>query len=370
MPWLAPGITYRRHDDLIQDVAGNLLDVHKDSYAPGVTVGAQLDLGEAIYKKLVSKQLVQAAKHALEVQRQDTTLGAALGFFDLAFAQASVDVAQEAFRISADYGAQVQRAVEAGIAFKGDALRVKVQEERNQLSVRQALEQRRVAGVRLAQVLRLDPIVELVAPGGDLVALALSPTNAPLGTLVAEALVARAEIKRDRSLEEAAREAKKGTIYGPLIPTLGAQAFLGGLGGGRRGIADRFDNQEDYVVGLTWKIGPGGLFDATRQRATEARLQTARLNTEKIQDEITRQVVEAFTRVESLRDQINTAQRALQAAEESLRLARERKEFAVGVVLEVIQAEQDLTRARLDYLRVVAEFNRSQYVLSKALGRL
>ena len=32
-PWLSPGITYRRHDDKIQDVEGNVIDVHKYSYA-------------------------------------------------------------------------------------------------------------------------------------------------------------------------------------------------------------------------------------------------------------------------------------------------------------------------------------------------
>jgi outer membrane protein TolC len=38
--------------------------------------------------------------------------------------------------------------------------------------------------------------------------------------------------------------------------------------------------------------------------------------------------------------------------------------------LETIQTEQDLTRARLDYLQAVAEFDRAQYALCKATGRL
>jgi len=42
----------------------------------------------------------------------------------------------------------------------------------------------------------------------------------------------------------------------------------------------------------------------------------------------------------------------------------------VGVVLEIIQAEQKLTRSRLDYLKVVAEFDQAQYALNKVTGRL
>ena len=46
------------------------------------------------------------------------------------------------------------------------------------------------------------------------------------------------------------------------------------------------------------------------------------------------------------------------------------EEFAVGAVLESILSEQELTRARLDYLNIIAEFNKAQYTLKKAIGGL
>jgi len=112
------------------------------------------------------------------------------------------------------------------------------------------------------------------------------------------------------------------------------------------------------------------LFDFPRVRAAESRLNISEFIGQKLRDEITRQVVEAFTRWQSLSDQLSTARAALAAAEEGLQLAQQRKEFAVGIVLENIQAEQDLTRARLEYLKIVADFNKAQYALRKAMGRL
>jgi len=112
-------------------------------------------------------------------------------------------------------------------------------------------------------------------------------------------------------------------------------------------------------VGIGWRIGPGGLFDFSRQKAAKACLNSTRLGAEKLRDEIVRQVVEAFTRVQSQSEQISLARRALAAAEEGLRLAQQRQEFGVGVVLENIQAEEDLTRARRDYLKAIAEFNKA-----------
>jgi len=369
-PWISPGIIYRQHEDKIQDVSGNIIDADKYSYAPGATVGVQLDLGDAIYKSLAAKQIVKAADHALEAQRQETVLAAVQGYFELALAQGTVGVAGEAVRISGDYETQLGSAVETGIAFKGDLLRARVQAERNRAVLQQAKEQLRIAAARLAQVLRLDPVVELVTRDSDLAPLALLATNTALDPLVSQALDSRPELKQSQSLIAAARDTKNGAVYGPLIPTLGAQGFWGGLGGGREGIGDTFGGQQDYIVGASWRIGPGGLLDRGRMRSAESRLKIAELSSGKLRDDATRQVIEAFTRWQSLGDQLTTTKRALAAAEEGLRLAQQRKEFAVGVVLETIQAEQDLTRTRLDYLKSVAEFNKAQYSLSRAIGKL
>ena len=78
--------------------------------------------------------------------------------------------------------------------------------------------------------------------------------------------------------------------------------------------------------------------------------------------------MEAFTRLQSQSEQISMARRGLTAAEEGLRLAQQRQEFGVGVVLENIQSEHDLTRTRSDYLKAIAEFNKAQYALKKAIG--
>jgi outer membrane protein TolC len=369
-PWLALGATYRRHDNQIQDIEGKILDVHKQSYSVGATLTAQVDIGDAIYKTLAAHQLVRAADQAIEAQRRDSLLAAAQGYYDLAKAQTTAGVAREAIRISQDYQDQLQQAVAIGIAFKGDELRVRVQTERNQLALRQALEQERIAAARLAQILHLDATVELVAREADLAPLSLLRTDTPLDVLVGQALTSRPELKQSQAFVAAAHETKEGTIYGPLIPTLGVQVFAGGLGGGVGGATGNFGESEDYAAGLSWRIGPGGLLDFGRIHAAESRLRGAQLFGEKLKDEITRQVVESHTRVRSLADQLTTTKLALGTAEETFRLTRARKEFAVGNVLENIQAEQELTRVRTDYLNVVAEYDKAQYALERAVGAL
>ncbi len=368
-PWLSPGIGYRRYDGRIQDVAGNMFDASKQSYTLGANVEARLELGEAWFKSLAAKQLTQAADHAVEAQRQESVFNAALGYFDLVKARATAAVAEDATRIAGDYAEQLQRGVELGLIFKGDALRARGQAERNQLAVQQAQEQQRVAAARLAQVLRLDPAVNLFPADNELLPLTLTATNTALDSLVALALGARPELKQGVALTSAAKRNRDAATVGPLIPSLGAQAFFGGLGGGRNNAVGNFGDTESVALTLGWRLGPGGIFDSSREKSADARLAATSLAAERVKDEVIRQVVEAHTHIHSLAAQLATLKRALATAEEAFRLTRERKERGFGVVLENIFAEQELTRARNDYTATVAEFNKAQFTLRRALGQ-
>ncbi len=370
LPWLSASANYRRHGGLIQDVVGNIVEADKASHALGGAINLQVDVGDAYFRTLAARQTSHAAEQGLEAQRQETLVRAAQAYFDLLVAQAVVSVAEQALQISQDYESQLHRAVDAGIALKGDELRVRVQTRRNQLSLQQATEQRRILAARLAEALRLDPAVELVGQDFELAPPAVVPDTEAVDALVSEALAARPELKEAHALLQGAEQAEKGAVYGPLIPTVGGQAFFGALGGGKNNGPTTFGGSRDYVAAVGWRLGPGGLFDLGRIRSTRARREEARWNVEKLKDSVARQVVEARTRLLSQHEQLETAKEALAAAEQGLELARGRKEFEVGVVLENILAEQDQTRARQDYARALGEYEKAQYALSRALGRL
>ena len=369
-PWVAPGVTYRKHDNLIQNTEGLIEEVHKQSYAPGSTIAAQTDIGDAIFKSLEAHHLTNAARHGLDAQQQQTILEAARGYFDLAAAHEAVGVAREGLRASTDYAAEIDRAVNAGIAFKGDALRVKVQQQRDEIALRRAEENVRLASAKLVQVLHLDPIVELMPCNASVVPLSIISVKESLGDLVSQALATRPETQQSAAFLSAAEQAKNGAIYGPLIPSVGGQAFCGGLGGGMDSHTGRFGESEDYVASVAWRVGPGGLFDFGNIHARQARLREAAFTAEKVVDQVANEVITNQTRVRSLADQIATAKQSLSDAEEALRLGKERKEFGVGVVLETVLAEQDLARARNDYLNIVTDYNKTQYALLRALSRL
>ena len=367
-PYLTPGFAYRRHEGNIQTVDGQIIDADKESLGLGVAVTLQLDLGEAYYRSLTTKKLASAATHAVEVQRQESIWQAVSAYLELIRAKASVGVASESARIAEDYARQVKQAVDAGIAFKGDAFRATAQVERNLIVRSQARGQQRIAAARLAQILHLDAKVELV-PVDEPVMLSFGDARRGLDSLIASAIESRPEMAMSADQLEAAIKNSAAARWAPLVPTVKADYYGGDLGGGTYAQGLRsFNTTQEYGIGLTWRVGPGGLFDPSRPHLADARQRGTAVEQEKLREEIARQVVEAHTLVHSLEEQLVHVRAALDAAGKTLQLARERRAFAVGEVLESILAEQELSRARLDYLTIVTEHNRAQFLLRRAIG--
>ncbi len=139
---------------------------------------------------------------------------------------------------------------------------------------------------------------------------------------------------------EAAMKNSEAARWAPVVPTLKAEYYEGGLGGGTFSDGTgSYNTTREYGIGLTWRIGPGGLFDPSRTHLADARQRGTAIERDKLREEIARQVVEAYTLVHSLQDQLAHARAALGAAEKTSELARERRAFAVGEVLESILAE-------------------------------
>jgi outer membrane protein TolC len=369
-PWIVPSIVVRRHEENIQAVNGPILDADKQSLSAGLALNAQLDLGETYYQNLVAKQLVRSSEAVLAGRQREVTYRAALGYFDLARARAAVIAAEEAARISGRHAEQIAVTAEAGLTFQGDAARVRAARERAELTLVRVRTDQRIAAARLSEVLRLDPAVELAPVDVDLAPLTLVTPSGDLGGLISRALAARPELDEAAARLEAARTSRRAATHGPLIPTIGAQAAVGGLGGGpgSASLGRDFDLSADYSFGVSWRVGPGGLLDRNRQRETASRERQIELEQEKVRDAIRRQVVEQHARLRSLAAQIDLARKALEAADQTARLSRQRRETGVGAVLEDLQAEDELARARRDYLSTVADYNLAQYALRFAVG--
>ncbi|HTT01861.1 MAG TPA: TolC family protein [Steroidobacteraceae bacterium] len=369
-PWLSAGASYAKQTGAAQEVGGQMLSVDQQLYQRGVAANLQVELGSAIFEKLAARQRQQAAGFDVEASRNDTALAAAGAYFDLVNAVAATDIAHEAVRISQDYEGQLERAYQAGLTNRSEFLRVGVQTQRNRVVLREAEAALRSAAAALATLLRLDPAGELQPIERIVSPPTLIEVDTPVGTLVKDALAFRPELKSSAASVAAADKQRVAATYGPLVPSLSGQAALGQLRGGPNGMLSDYMTAHDYVVALNWRFGPGGLFDFSRTAAANSALQSARLSAEKLHDLIAEEVVQSYEAARAGLDQMGLARRAVELADQSLKLSEQRREFGVYAVLEVIQAQQDLTQARGDYARALTQYAKAQYALAHATARI
>lgn len=367
-PSLSLGAGYRGHEGRVQDIAGAVFNAGKQQYTVGATVMVDWAPGDLFYAALAAKQKAAVAEQLVEKARRDVVTQAVARYYDLLAAEAELAIVEDDLRLTLDYEKQIQGAVNAGTVFRADLLRVQTQAARARLTIRQHAEKRDLGAAALAEVLRLPPETELRPAKADLVPVRLHGKKG-VASLLSQATQNRPEIKAAAAANQAALAEKDRARLGPIIPSVQAGYTTGGLGGGYSGQWGNFGSAQDFYVGLGWRIGPGGLFDQQRQNIAAAREEATQLQTAQVKAAIGREVVEAAAKAQSASDQISINDEAVSAAEEMVKLAKERQASQLGVVLEYLLAREELTRARQSRVQAVTAFNKAQHELKRAVGQ-
>ncbi|SKB04919.1 Outer membrane protein TolC [Prosthecobacter debontii] len=367
-PTLTLAAGYRGHEGKVQDIAGAVFDARKQQYTVGSTVMIDWSPGDIYYGALATEQKALAAEQLAEKARRDIVQQAVTRYLDLLAAEADMAIVADDLRLTEDYAGQLDGAVNAGTAFRADLLRVKTQVSRAKITMRQAQEKRDLAAAALAESLRLDPATELRPAKADLVPVSLTSVSG-MATLISQAHQNRPELRAMTAAQSAAGLESDRSRVAPMIPSVQAGYSVGGLGGGYASEWGHFGDQQDFFVGLGWKIGPGGLFDLQRQKIADARERGTALQGEQVKAAIGREVVEAALKARSAKDQLAINDEAVTAAEEMAKLAKERQASQLGVVLEYLLAREELTRARQDRVRAVTDYNKAQHELKLAVGK-
>ena len=368
-PSLTLGANYRRTDGNVQDIAGAVFDVSKQQYSLGPNLMIDWSPGDMYYSALAAQQRALAAEQLAEKARRDIVTGATDRYYALLSTEAALAIIEDDLRLTKDYEKQIGGAVDAGTALRADLLRVKTQLSREKLSLRQHQEKRDLGAAALAEILRLPADTELRPAKADLVPVRLLDRKTGVATLISQATQHRPEMKAAGAVNSAAVLESKRARVAPMIPNVQAGYGFGGLGGGFNGDLGNFDDNQNISIGLGWKIGPGGLFDKQRQIIAGAQEVATQLQAGQIKAAIGREVVEAAAKSQSSHDQISINDEAVAAAEEMVKLAKERQASQLGVVLEYLLAREELTRARQSRILAVIEFNMAQHELKRAVGK-
>jgi OMF family outer membrane factor len=251
----------------------------------------------------------------------------------------------------------------AGVGTKFDVLQSEVQLANAKQELFNAEAAQLVARRDLARLINYPATIEITAADR---AEPVKPWELPLEETILLAVRNRAELDIRRLEREVARDRANTALarIGPQVSLFAnvntASEFTSGTGIGT-----------GYQLGarLDWNLYDGGRASA---QVNQFKVDQAIAETqfEQAARQARFDVESAYINQRSRLQQIETATKAVQQAEEALRLARLRLEAGVGTQLEVITAESDLTRADVNRVQAIIGYNQSRASLERAVSGL
>jgi outer membrane protein TolC len=382
LPSLNAGASYNHHDGRIQETSGTVVEASRsDGYAglgagaigagtvivPGVSVRS--DLADAIFLPLAARQGVRAREAESRAVLNNVLLDVVVAYQELLRAKAAVAIAQESYENAAELARVTENYAKAGEGLQSDAERAAVERSLRERELEAARETLQVRSAQLAELLRLDPQVELDPIDASVVPVSLVGEDRPLADLISTALQNRPELEQSRALVQLACERLCQAKYGPLLPSVVLGYSVGGFGGGPGSSLVNTSDRSDFDAMLYWQLRNLGAGDRARTDERRSQYRQAQTVEVAVMDRVSSEVSQAYAQVKSRRKQIAIAEGAVGRALKSFQLNRSRIFEKQGLPIEVLQAIQSLAATRREYLAAVIDYNEAQFRLYTTLGQ-
>jgi outer membrane protein TolC len=275
-------------------------------------------------------------------------------------AQKSVEEAEESLRLT-------KARVAAGANLPSDALRAASDLSGRRQDLLLAINAFYDASVSLTVTLHLDPTVTLVPKPGAVDPVKLVDDGLEIERLLGIAVLHRPDLEAARRLLAAATSERKSVAWGALGPQLQAAYTYGGIEPRLSGDSLGLQEQKRGSASLGWALG---LSTFGQIKLSRANARIAATQVEQQLDQIRAQVVKAQLTSRTTAQLLPIAENQVESAEEALRLSQSNLEHGNGLLLEVLQSQNEVDSARLRYADAVVRYNQSQITLLASIGLL
>lgn len=343
---------------------GNVINTDREIYNLSTTISQPLFAGGSILSNYRNEKLgVDISKTDVETVKRDIILLVREGYFNILRAEKFLDVAQQTVK---QFSAQLEVTkafFEVGIVPKNDVLQAEV----------------RLANAKQALVRTENDVVlakssfnsllrrEIDTPLQIIDILEYSPFSLRFEESLKEALEKRPEIRtanlKIAQSKEGVKIAKSG--FFPTINLLGNYSRVSDepLLGGYRG-------ERWTVQGLaTFTLGDWG---KTAYKVGESKVKVTQGEDSKVQliEGITLEVKNDYQIILVAEKNISVSEKAIEQAEENLRMNEERYKYQVATATDVLDAVILLALARVNYYGALSDFNIAKARLERAMGRM
>jgi outer membrane protein TolC len=408
LPNVSAGSTYVAHDGQIQNTAGNVQTVDRDSLFVGGGPSLTLPFNRVLFGPQEARQLRDAAIAGRARITNEVLLQVVDAYFDLLRARRQLARLDEVLDFLTSPQNSDLRGGAKGLlplittfvkegekgGLPSDLARVEVEVVRRQGERVRALEDVRRASAELSRLLHLNPGYFLV-PAEDyrwpLEVPGKPWFTQPVDVLVPVGLANRPELAENQALLAAAITRYRAARWQPLVPTLASGLSWGGFGGGpavvgktksgsnilgNSGVIANFGTRTDFDISLFWRLDNAGLGNLAQIRAARLRTSEAEVRQLQLQDLVVAQIVRAMEQVQRAEQRINIYRASLfddqkrptGAVYRSIRLNFLRIFGQQGIPLEVLDSIRRLSDVLEGYANSLSDYDRGRYRLLLVMG--
>ncbi|NOY43211.1 MAG: TolC family protein [Planctomycetes bacterium] len=385
LPSIRVGVGYNKHDGRLQETEGGVLEIGRNSlfYGGGLGLGdaplaagaggpprmfVNLSIADAYFKPLAASQEVAASGAAERVATNDSLAQIAIGYHSLVEAHGLLANANAAREMTQEMVGLVENFEREGFSSKTEVHRARTALADRRREVSDFQRETVVRSAELARILRLPAQVQLVPVEEFVLPVDFVDMSMETDGMIAAAWQSRPEISQFAARREAACFRVQEEKWRPWIPSVQVGASAGGFGGGPSTQFPTAAGRSDVDLIAVWELKNMGLGNVALQRQRRGQLHERVLDLEAIRDRIAAEVVAASADVASYRQQVGLAREAIESAQESYQLNEQRIRANEGLPIELLQSISALADARDAYTEAVANYNRAQYRLIRAMG--
>jgi outer membrane protein TolC len=386
LPSVVAGTEYINHTGPLQATDGTLSNSNRSSLYAGFAPLVTLTLTDAIFTPLAARQVARAQNANIRTATNDTLTSVALVYFDAQEARADLAAVQDVLTKVKALVAKVD-SIAPELVPGVEKARVRAQYANIEQVAETARRRWRVASAELDRILRLEPTLVLVPIEPPHLRITLIPPETPADELIPVAVERRPEVAFAEAQAEAASERVRQEKWRPFLPTLfvrggGTQTpdplMYGTYGGGPGGTLSQFGSRLDVDAQLIWEIKGLGFGNRALIREREANYETTVRQHARYRELVAREVTQYHADVVAAANRTGQAERevqqALLSANENLAGVGEVKRVGGNINIlvirpqEAVSAIQALASAYFDYYGTVADYNRAQFQLYRAMG--
>lgn len=328
----------------------------------GVTLSQLItDFGRTSNLVESSKLRAEAQTETVDTNRQQVLLGVDRAFFGVLRAKALLQVAQQTVQARQLIVDQVSTLAQNRMKSQLDVSFAKVNLSDAQLLLSSAQNQYKAGLADLATALGVpgEQNIDVVDTGEP------KPITDALNDLVREAIDQRPELRSLR-LEESAAQRFAKAERALMFPSVSTFATTGLAPVGQEAITSRYGA---IGVNLSLPLLNGGLFSARRKEA-DLRASAVDQNVKDLENRVIRDTRVAYLNAENAYDRLGLTKELLDQAGLALELAQSRYDLGLSSIVELSQAQLNMTSAQISATAARYDFQLSRKVLDYQTGNL